>query len=413
MAYFNYFIKCLIRRLVYLICKPKVAFTILLSTAVFFGMKYYGLATWSDSDVEYALNSLTSMVNDLTQQVAYLNSINVNVSDCETQLANIKNLLSSIESDTSNITFQLTIITNSISNLNSSIMNIYNKLEENQQELISKLEEENQKILDELSLLRDSLQGSEASPVSAVKKGIYDLTINGEFLRGISAIYIPMEYGYTYTIKLNYTSTSSVGQGIMYCFYDKLVTSSSTNISVPLKFAGGIAPNTTTTITITTRDYKNQYLYLFWDMFLTDFTVTASIEGIVDVTDRVDQSINDMNNSINNSDVNVDSSLPTNDTNDITENGFNSIFNTLYNAFTQKNSQDIVLSIPFTNKSFVINYNTVFGNFTFGIVGDIINAFWYFVICIYIVKDIENKIYKIKSGNIEDIETGNIKGDLL
>lgn len=128
------------------------------------------------------------------------------------------------------------------------------------------------------------------------------------------------------------------------------------------------------------------------------------------------QATEDLKNSI--TDPNVDASenisgLPSDNTQDITEDGFNNIFNMFYNTFTTKNSKDLVINIPFTNKSFTINSSNVYSGFDGGIVSTLINAFWYFVTGLYIVKDVGRKINKIKSGNVEDIQSSNVKEDLL
>ncbi len=128
----------------------------------------------------------------------------------------------------------------------------------------------------------------------------------------------------------------------------------------------------------------------------------------------VNNSVKDINDSINNSDINVDSStLPSDDTVDVTSDGFNNIFNQIYTTFTSNTSKDLVITIPFTNKSFTINSSNVYGNANLGFVKTLIEAFWYFVISYFIVKDISKKINKIKSGDIEHVEENNIKEDLL
>lgn len=141
---------------------------------------------------------------------------------------------------------------------------------------------------------------------------------------------------------------------------------------------------------------------------------TNSINNAINTQGQnITNSIDNLTNTITDDNVTVDSDLPTSDTNDITLDGFNSIFDTIRNAFTTQNSADVVLPIPFTDKSITINYSNVFGAFTFGVLSNIINAFWFFVVSLFIAKDIKYKINKIKSGNIEDVETSNIKGDLL
>ena len=142
--------------------------------------------------------------------------------------------------------------------------------------------------------------------------------------------------------------------------------------------------------------------------------INSNIGNVNNNISNVDNSVKDVNNSINNSDVNVDSStLPSDNTNDITSDGFNNIFNQVYTTFTSNVSKDLVITIPFTNKSFTVNTASVYGNSDLGFVKTLIEAFWYFVISYFIVKDISKKINKIKSGDIEHVEESNIKEDLL
>lgn len=53
------------------------------------------------------------------------------------------------------------------------------------------------------------------------------------------------------------------------------------------------------------------------------------------------------------------------------------------------------------------------GGFNSGIVGTLITLFWWYLVSVFIVKDIYTKISKIKSGDIESIENTNIKEDIL
>lgn len=129
---------------------------------------------------------------------------------------------------------------------------------------------------------------------------------------------------------------------------------------------------------------------------------------------QINSSINNLDSSINNSDVSADSSsLPTDNTSDITADGFNNIFNQLYKTFTTQTAQDLVVTIPFTKKSFTINSKTVYAGANLGFVKTLIETFWYFVISYFIVQDIAKKINKIKSGDIENVQQDNIKEDLL
>lgn len=130
--------------------------------------------------------------------------------------------------------------------------------------------------------------------------------------------------------------------------------------------------------------------------------------------DKTNEKLDNVNNNITDNNVNADSSsLPSDNTQDITEDGFNSIFNQLYNTFTKGSAQDLVIVIPFTKKSFIINTKNVYGSADLGFVKTLIEMFWYFVISYFIVQDIAKKINKIKSGDIENVQQDNIKEDLL
>lgn len=128
----------------------------------------------------------------------------------------------------------------------------------------------------------------------------------------------------------------------------------------------------------------------------------------------INNSVNNVDSSINNSDVSADSSsLPSDNTADITADGFNNIFTQLYNTFTSGSAKDLIITIPFTEKSFTINSSNVYGSADLGFVKTLIQLFWYFVISYFIVQDVGKKINKVKSGNIEDVQENNVKEDLL
>lgn len=132
---------------------------------------------------------------------------------------------------------------------------------------------------------------------------------------------------------------------------------------------------------------------------------------------QIQQSTTDINNNINNNDVSdVDTSGITNadTTVDITQDGFNSIFNTLQTYFTSNNGGSLTLTIPFVNKSFTISKSSVYGNFKqLSTIENLASLVWYFVISLYIVKQVQKMINKIKSGNLEDVVDNNIKADIL
>ena len=144
---------------------------------------------------------------------------------------------------------------------------------------------------------------------------------------------------------------------------------------------------------------------------------TNAINNLNNSQQETTNAINNLDNTI--TDTNIDDNsinLPTDNSNDITQDGLNGIFTSIYNAFCVGQAQDIIFPIPFTNKNITLQANYVrdmLSNNGATWLITIIEAFWWYLISRYIVKDITNKITKIKSGNIEDIENTNIKGDML
>lgn len=371
MDYFNYFIKCIIRNISYRLCKPKVLLTVLLSVSILFGLKHFGYCAWDEGDIYACLEGFSVITNNQGVMISQLATLGADVRDIETKLDTVNTTLSNISTDTNNIAEKLYYISQDIEDINTNILNIYNSLEKNQQELISELQTENQKVLDELQQLRDALVGSEATPISSTKLGSVSVNVGGTNYSGISVIEIPMEYGYTYTINLTYKNTSSKDQGVLYMFYDKYINNTSEVINSKFKWANHIYANSTTNIKITTRDYQNKYLYLFWDQYLTDVKVTASIEGVVDVIDRTNQEINtgiqegnqlqqEQNNILTNDEVNTDGlQFAQDNTNNPTSEGFDTLFMTIYNAFCNSTSSPLTVNLPFVNQTFTISPNLV------------------------------------------------------
>lgn len=135
-----------------------------------------------------------------------------------------------------------------------------------------------------------------------------------------------------------------------------------------------------------------------------DFTVSG-----MTIQDSVDNGFSDVNDP----DINPDINLPSDNTTDITSSGFDNIFNTIYDTISGTTSNPYVITLPFVNKSFTISKETVFGDLDLRLLVILFNAVWFFIVSIFIIKDISKKINKIKSGNIDNIENNNIKEDML
>lgn len=162
---------------------------------------------------------------------------------------------------------------------------------------------------------------------------------------------------------------------------------------------------------------NQQSTYLQQNIQATQET-TQAIQETTEAVNSATNAINQQTEVI--TDTNIDSNLPSNlpsdSTQDTTTEGVNNIFNFLKDAFTTGELKDIVIPVPFTGKSFTIRPNLlsrILGKTDFKWVNDIINAFWWYMISVFIVKDVSSKFTKIKSGNIENIQDNNIKEDML
>lgn len=226
--------------------------------------------------------------------------------------------------------------------------------------------------------------------------------------------------GYSYA-NLNFTNVPVIngtfqvlgGIGESGCYYNSSFGTTK-SLKIPLAFSSVVS---------------SQFLELFKVYgFVTDSnlnTVNNNIDNMNSnissqanqTRQEIENSTNKINDNLNNNDTSeIDTSGITNSdtTVDITQGGFNSIFTTLQNYFTSNNGGSMTLTIPFVNKSITISKSTVYGNFKqLSTIENLASLVWYFVISLYIVKQVQNMINKIKSGNLEDVVDNNIKADIL
>lgn len=177
----------------------------------------------------------------------------------------------------------------------------------------------------------------------------------------------------------------------------------------------------------TSTDYSQQISQIsnkISDILTDNDTIISQNNDMLEQQEQINENLEEVNDSVQElndtiSDPTVTSTasdLPDTDASDPTQSGIDSIFNSMYNAFCSGNAQDIVFPIPFTNKNITLSpyyVRDMLNDNGAGWVYTIIQAFWGYLIGRFIVYDVMKKISKIKSGNIEDIETNNIKGDML
>lgn len=445
MAYFNYFIKCIIRNIAYKLCKPKVFLTVLLSVVILFVLHSKGYcADWTTSQINQLLTDLNGIITDLKTANSYLSSIEIDVSSISNDIAETETLLNNIKSDTSNISTNLNTLLTNIYTVNSTLSNIYQQNNiyyesvTNQLEEIKKILTGSSEEISELFLKQDNSYFYLPNPngSSVVTKVYSSNPGNARNLVGSHFKYVSgdsdflFEKGYTYTVTLQIQNASS-GGGRFYYTYDTLVVGNDIKVNYIGSFTQSsfnftITPIRDGVITLLAENFGP-----FWKgqaYYTISKVPNGSLSSIGDNLNNVNNSINqgnqlqqeqnqlqqEQNDFLKDDNVGVDSStLPSDTTENITSDGFNSIFQQLYTTFTSGSAQDVVITIPFTNKSFTINAKSVYGGANLGFIKTIIESFWYFVISYFIVQDIGKKINKIKSGDIEHVQETNIKEDIL
>lgn len=163
------------------------------------------------------------------------------------------------------------------------------------------------------------------------------------------------DYTYTYNVK-------STNSGLPRIAFSNSFPSPGVSVN---GYSSLSSPLGTNTKTFNSGNYK-YFIFSFRYSEIDSFNITyygqsgGLDDAISDVGSSVEAGTSKIDGTLNNSNVTVETDLPEDNTTDITESGFNSIFTTIRNTFTSSNSQDLVLTIPFTGKSFTINFQNVY-----------------------------------------------------
>lgn len=419
MGYFNYFIKCIIRNFAYKLCKPKVFLTVLLCCLVLFGLHTKGYCAFEDTDLETIMDGFQSVTNNQGTIISQLSSMGINVSDIENQLNTIKSTLSTINTNTSNINTKLADLYNQVNSINLTLT-----------QLAEQQNIQYQSLKNELELIREAVTGVEDEPTTDYEyiEWVSDSQSQAhQSVRGVKINYEP-KYSYKIIIKQKNPWTSEqamrvinldspLNKGFVYSDY-----------ASQFKFLAPLPPNNVeTTITYNVPSSNPTYIYFNFAYFIQDIKVVKSINGISDSLNQnndLQQESNQLQQEQNNflqqgtsdSDVSIDS-FNNVDANDITSSGLTGIFTTIYNSISSWSSKDIVLPIPFTNKSLTIpsNYtNNMLSSVGGGVLINIISTVYYFIVARFIVYSITGIINSIKSGSILETDTkNNITTDML
>lgn len=154
-----------------------------------------------------------------------------------------------------------------------------------------------------------------------------------------------------------------------------------------------------------------------WDI-TTDFSQSAIIADEENQKNNMEKNLNEINGFLNDNTYdsnNITNNMPNSDEYESpTDSGFNNIFTSFMNAFTNNQTQVVRFEFPNSNGQYIeIRSDLVTSKIPFPILM-LIQSFYWFVICRYIIKDIAHTAEKAKSGEIlDDTSDGNIKTDLL
>lgn len=443
MGYFSYFIKCIIRNFVNLIFKPKGLFIIfIIIFMLFLSFGTVRAEGWTDENILDLQADLFDIIFQLTQQVEDLESIKNYTFNIENgqkaiwdKLDLIQTEIQNLKSDTSEINSKLSIIVSDLSTLNNEILNIYNTLEENQQELLTELEKDNQAVLEELNMIRDSINGTDEELTNYIDFGIIPVSNNSPewYLKRISIDFQPK---YSYTIKIHYRNPFHASMVVKSFLSDNVIPSDFilSDYEENFKTIGKVPPSDSYVITYNIPTSNLENLYINWGEYILKIEVYRSIKGIVESLNQsndlqqqqnqlqqqqnqLQQEQNDfLSKPSEDSDVSVDS-FNNVDSNDITSSGLSGVFNSIYSSITSWNAKNISLPIPYTNKSIVIpaNYTeNMLNSSGGGWIITFIHAVYYFIVGRFMIYSITNIINSIKSGSILNTDSkNNITTDML
>ena len=113
-------------------CSKKIIFILFFVFFVLFAFSTTVRAEWDANDIAEILNSISTVTGNQGVIISQLQSMGVDVTDCEIMLNRVNDTLKTIKSDTSNINNNISSMLSAINSINNSISNIYNKVDSNQ-----------------------------------------------------------------------------------------------------------------------------------------------------------------------------------------------------------------------------------------------------------------------------------------
>lgn len=157
-------------------------------------------------------------------------------------------------------------------------------------------------------------------------------------------------------------------------------------------------------------EVKNSNL---WEMIQH---IEGDVEETTENVEEMKDDVKAMKDYVTSTDKSVDTSLPSSSgANDPTSSGFNNIFMRFYNSMTSDSASDIItVPIPYADRSFDLNplFIRSWWN-SLGAINNMVSAVWFFLVGLYIAKDIHKIIHDIQDGSIMTKTDTDIKTEML
>lgn len=419
--YFFYNVFRCFRKLERLLVKCLIVFIFFFIAFIIKDKCFAANREWSDTEISSILNRVANIQTYTNWTYQQLQDLNASTDNIESDVDNILDYCQQISNYSSNINEHIDEVEALLNQLNTMTSRLYTevnsillKIDTVEYNIINRIDmnsSETHKLLQELI---DTLKGNEEKQNVTTTTVNNINTLNGKFVTESPHKMMYFAYDSKLSYELHFEWNVSGSSYYTVSVYTSNEIPANGNSYIARITGHNLSQGSTFDYTVSSGLNCKYICVRIYNTITCEVTSVEGNVGLSGVQDSINQQGDNINQSITNDNVDMSSNtLPSNDTHDITATGFDSIFTTLYNTFTSSNSNDVVLPIPFTDQSITINYNTVFGKFAGGFVFTFVRAFWYYIISLYIVKDIAIKIKKIKEGNIEDIETTNIKEDLL
>lgn len=455
MGYFNYFIKCCIRRITYLIFKPKVLKKLLLIAlvlfAVLFLLKTSSRAEFTDQDsavlhvIALDIIKLNNQIDDLNARIGTIqadltdiqpdvgsinesvSSISADVLDIQQDVANLRQDITALKNYASNLGY-LQVIDGNIRDIDMRCQSLEYRVQEatsyiyqinNGISEIVKYFKQGETIKETVSFSPSYINSIGASPSTGKFNSVPDSSSQNNFW---TTFYIPLEKGETYSISLGTNfynlrygycqdvpaagvpfSTVNVQDGTQTFEYSFIANGNYSYfyISLNMRTYLGIR-NFTKTVTTTADNPLN----IFENQQKQHEETIASNQANTDkITSSVTESANKIDSTLTSTDVSEDTyNIDTSFAGDIDEASYDSFLtdwiNSIIRVLQSRSTITLDIPIPFVNYTITVNSDLIFNRVYGTSLYTFINVIWYFIFGAYFFRFGYRSVHWLTSGEL-------------